>query len=162
MIQTKSKTIATLNCLSEFNRSLFVEFNWLCILAPLGPLECSPGSSLSVQAPLGRPPHSPRRCALSPPIRDELTRASANQRRELVCGPRGTGGTRGLPLGPAPTTGSEGSLRRDAVPGVLTSPLGPAPLIPKTTTHQKEGGGPITASSSSSSSKLKAQRGRRG
>ena len=55
----QSKISATLNRLSRFYQFLFVEFNWLCILAPLGPLECSPGSSLSaVQAPLGRPPHS--------------------------------------------------------------------------------------------------------
>ena len=43
------------------------------------------------------------------------------------------------PRGPAPTreVGLSRSLRRDAVPGVLTSPLGPAPLIPKTTTERR-------------------------
>ena len=102
-----------------------------------------PSSLGPASTPMGR-------CATSPPIRHEHTRPSANQSPRSVCGPRGTGGTRGLPLGPAPTRGSsEGSLRRDAVPGVLTSPLGPAPLIPKTTTPAR-GRGPITASSSSS------------
>ena len=49
-----------------------------------------PSSLGPASTPMGR-------CATSPPIRQEHTRPSANQSPRSVCGPRGTGGTLGLP-----------------------------------------------------------------